>query len=356
MRRLGDEIATRTQRLWKNRCSACERILRSFEKGPALWPETMALVAPAGAGMLDTMPPEAKPVLKALLVVAHPDDESECAAVIYRITHELGGIVDQVIVTNGEAGGQYAAPAQTYYGLPITKSEEGRKHLCKIRRDELLRASRILGVRRHCFLDQKDTGFTLDIQDGLQAWDLTLIRGRLLKLLRGGDYDLVLTLLPGADLHGHHQAVTLLALEAVAELAQDKRPAVLGVRAENAEPGRFSELAGFPLTRASDARPVWGFDRRAELCDSTRLDYSIIVHWVIAEHKSQGMFQMEYGRKTHEYFWLFEVSGAWGTSRWRRFLEAFGKPAERDPASGTPAALHVPESKYATAGPSHGVL
>ncbi|HEY4086408.1 MAG TPA: hypothetical protein VGM43_10745 [Bryobacteraceae bacterium] len=34
--------------------------------------------------------------LKALLVVAHPDDESECAAFVYRITHELGGVADQI--------------------------------------------------------------------------------------------------------------------------------------------------------------------------------------------------------------------------------------------------------------------
>lgn len=62
----------------------------------------------------------AAPPLKALLVVAHPDDESECAAFLYRITHELGGIADQVVVTNGEGGHHYAAPAARYYGLPRT--------------------------------------------------------------------------------------------------------------------------------------------------------------------------------------------------------------------------------------------
>ncbi len=50
---------------------------------------------------------ESSPRLKVLLVVAHPDDESECAAFLYHVTHELGGVVDQVVVTNGEAGTQY---------------------------------------------------------------------------------------------------------------------------------------------------------------------------------------------------------------------------------------------------------
>jgi hypothetical protein len=33
------------------------------------------------------------------------------------------------------------------------------------------------------------------------------------------------------------------------------------------------------------------------------------VNWVIAEHKSQGLFQNDYSREEYEQFWLFEVSG-----------------------------------------------
>jgi len=48
-----------------------------------------------------------------------------------------------------------------------------------------------------------------------------------------------------------------------------------------------------------------------------QLDHRIVVNWVISEHKSQGFFQMEGCRRTHEHFWLFEVSGEAGTARWR---------------------------------------
>jgi hypothetical protein len=39
------------------------------------------------------------------------------------------------------------------------------------------------------------------------------------------------------------------------------------------------------------------------------LNYQIIVNWVIASHKSQGLFQMDAGRHDVERFWRFEVSG-----------------------------------------------
>jgi LmbE family N-acetylglucosaminyl deacetylase len=38
---------------------------------------------------------------KVLLVVAHPDDEYTFAATVYRVAKELGGAVDEVIITDG---------------------------------------------------------------------------------------------------------------------------------------------------------------------------------------------------------------------------------------------------------------
>jgi N-acetylglucosamine malate deacetylase 2 len=254
--------------------------------------------------------------------VAHPDDESECAAVLYRITHELGGIVDQVVVTNGEAGHQYSAPAEAYYRLSLSQDNGGRKRLARLRREELLRASRILGIRHNYFFDQKDTGLTFDPHDGFQAWDVERIRRQLLKLLEREKYDLVIVLLPTAATHGHHQTVAYLTLQAVAELRPEQRPAVLGAQTGSA--AEFSGLDGFPLTRTTSSNPAWSFDRRTPLYCHRALDYSIVVNWVIAEHKSQGIFQMEYGRRTREYFWLFQVSGSTGESRWRHFVRMLG--------------------------------
>src|ERR1051326_1544551 len=41
---------------------------------------------------------------KVLIVIAHPDDESAFSATVYKITHELKGTVDLLMVTNGEGG------------------------------------------------------------------------------------------------------------------------------------------------------------------------------------------------------------------------------------------------------------
>ena len=292
------------------------RIFRSFATGGTLWPEAAAFsTAP------ELMLKDATPGIKALLVVAHPDDESECAAVLYRITHELGGTVDQVIVTNGEAGFQHAAPAQAYYQLELAREDVGRKHLPKIRRREVLRASRILGIRTTHFLNQKDNGFTVDLREGMRTWDVGRVQGRLVELLEHENYDLVFTLLPTEDTHGHHQSVALLVLQSVAEFAPEQRPVILGVRTATSIadlPDRFSGLTDFSLTKTTRA-PVWSFDRSTPMLGQPALDYSIVVNWVIAEHKSQGMFQMEFGRKRFECFWLFDIGGMTGRSRWDRF-------------------------------------
>jgi LmbE family N-acetylglucosaminyl deacetylase len=294
-----------------NWCAAKKRILRGLAAGGTLWPEA----APFGVGAF--APLEVKPSLKVLLVVAHPDDESECAAVLYRITHELGGVVDQVTVTNGEAGFHWASPAQEFYGLSLAEEHVGRKHLPRIRRKEVLRANRILGIRRSYFLDQQDTGFTFDAHVGLDTWNTSYVTGFLSRLIKQEEYDLVLTLLPTADTHGHHKSVAILLLQAVASFPREQRPATLGLRTQASEENHsepYAPLPGFPLTETTSAASVWQFDR-ATTFGRSGLPYSIIANWVIAEHKSQGMFQMELGRHAHEHFWLFEVTSTNGRQR-----------------------------------------
>ena len=279
-----------------------DRQFLSITASAATWPDVAAF---------NPVPTEPEPI-QALLVNAHPDDESESAAVVYRITHESGGTVDQVVVTNGEGGHRYAALAEAYYRLPLTSATGRRELLGQIRREELMRASRILGIRHNYFLDQTDTGVTRSATDALEAWDTARIKQELSTLLHFERYNLVLILLPTPETHGHHQAVAALTLEAVAELDAEDRPAVLGVRTATSgagDPGGFSALTGYPLTRTTTAKPIWSFDRRTPLSCHRSLDYSIVVNWVIAEHKSQGFFQMEYGRRTHEHFWLFEAAG-----------------------------------------------
>src|ERR1700683_1201548 len=172
--------------------------------GTAMWPDAADFARLVLANSDTTELAEAASPLKVLLVNAHPDDESESAAVVYRITHELAGIVDQVVVTNGEGGYRYAALAEAFYRLPLTNAIDRRELLGPIRREEVMRASRILGIRHSYFLDQTDTGVTSSAADGMEAWDIARIRQELRTLLEFEHYNLVLILLPTPDTHGHH--------------------------------------------------------------------------------------------------------------------------------------------------------
>jgi hypothetical protein len=99
---------------------------------------------------------------KLLIVAAHPDDEYAFAATTYRLTRELGWAADHVVITNGEAGYRYSALAEAIYGVGLTGESQGRNRLPAIRKRETLAAGKVLGIRRHYFLDQRDSGFGTD--------------------------------------------------------------------------------------------------------------------------------------------------------------------------------------------------
>jgi N-acetylglucosamine malate deacetylase 2 len=109
---------------------------------------------------------------RVLLIVAHPDDEYEVAGTVYRITKELSGTVDQVIITDGEGGFRYSLLAGRYYKFDLTNEPVGRKKLPGIREREARRAGNILGIRHQWFLHEPDEHFTLDAEEVLQkSWN-----------------------------------------------------------------------------------------------------------------------------------------------------------------------------------------
>ena len=71
---------------------------------------------------------------KVLIITAHPDDETGCAAAVYKITHSLKGKVDLALITNGEAGFKYSTLAEDIYGAELTDEAIGRKLLPTIRK------------------------------------------------------------------------------------------------------------------------------------------------------------------------------------------------------------------------------
>ncbi len=238
-------------------------------------------------------------------------------------------MVDQVVITNGEGGYRFSTLAERIYGEKLTNERTGRARLPQIRRRETLAAGKILGIRDHHFLGQCDARFTLDAAEALdQFWDCGRVRRTLASLMARHQYDFVFTLLPRDSTHGHHQAATLLALQAVEAMPESRRPVVLA-----AEPGQTAELipysclSGAPITQALVGEPASVFERTRSFGFENALRYDIVVNWVISEHKSQGMFQNDWGRHDVERFWLLALGPADAVERTRRLLQILFKPA-----------------------------
>ncbi len=272
----------------------------------------LAIVVLAASALPQSLPAKGKadePAgLRVLLVVAHPDDEYEMAGTVYRITKELSGRVNQLIITDGEAGYHYSSLAEQYYGVKLTNELDGRKQLPRIRREEARRAARILGIEHQWFLNEKDDHFTLDADEVLKnSWNRKRVLKSILERLRQGHYDYVFVLLPVAETHGAHKAASILTMEAVAELPTELRPVVLGAHASPTSEEDFTMLSQFPTTETVDAKTRLHFDRDSRFGYNHSLTYQIVVDWVIAEHKSQGLFQNRCRQDRFENFWVFRA-------------------------------------------------
>lgn len=248
---------------------------------------------------------------RVLIVTAHPDDESGMAATIFKLTHAHDGVADLALVTNGEGGYKYSSLGNIIYGLELTDERVGRANLPEIRKNELVEGGNVIGLRRYFFLEQQDHRYTLDVDSTLtEVWNTARTTDRLVEIMRKGSYDYVFGLLPTPGTHGHHKGATILALRAAARLAPSERPVVLGVStsSEGDSVERFTGLPGYPETTISSGLPSFEFDRRASFGYKNRLDYQIVVNWLIAEHKSQGTMQLGVNGGDREEFWWFDAN------------------------------------------------
>ena len=231
---------------------------------------------------------------RVLIVVAHPDDESCFAATVYEITHNLGGTVDQLVITNGEGGYRYSLLAESLYGEALTDEAVGRAALPEIRKRELLEAGHYLGIHDHFFLNQRDVRNTKDIDEVLeQHWQPGVALAAVERRLATGHYDFVFTLFPSPETHGAHKAATLTALGAVQQVHEAaKRPVVLGCQTAAAGASKPA-WEGFESARHrfQIIPDVLITDRNVKFGFNNALSYQIIVSWVVAAHKSQGAFQ-----------------------------------------------------------------
>lgn len=278
----------------------------------------------AGPATAQTQPPP----VRALIVTAHPDDDAAFAGTVYQITHQLGGIVDLALVTDGSGGFRYSTLAEPIYGLDLTDEQVARQYLPAIRQRELMAGGAIVGVRKYFFLDQLDHEYTQNADTVLaHVWDSAFVRGRLADLMREERYDLVFGLLPFPQNHGHHKAATILALHAAQSLPADRRPVVLGgfPCAFGGQTLVFDSLPGYPETKVTGG-PLARFDLTQKFGFNDRLDFRIVVNWVIAEHKSQGTMQLLMNQGTEECYWYFDVNGRGGRAPVVELFESLRVP------------------------------
>ncbi len=265
---------------------------------------------------------------KVLVVTAHPDDETGMAAVIYKVTHELNGTVDQCVITNGEGGYKYSTLAEAYYNLELTNEKVGRENLPRIRKQELVNAGKIIGMNNIYFMDQKDAHYGLDEREPLDTtWNVNWVTTRLKEIMSNTKYDYVFCLLPVPETHAHHKAATMLALRTVQQLPVSQRPIVLGVTGSSLKDTitvQFEQLKNYTETKVEKGA-VYSFDKSAPFGYKNKLSYKIVVNWEIAEHKSQGTMQLAMNYGDLENYWYFAINPTEGKEKCKAFFEQLKK-------------------------------
>lgn len=270
----------------------------------------------------------AGPPGKTLLVVAHPDDEYYFAATVYRMAVQLGATVDELVITNGEGGFRYSTLAEPYYRKSLTVEVIGRKELPAIRRREAIDAGKILGIRKHFFLGQKDARFTTDEEEAPSYyWNSAFITSKIEMLVKREHYSYIFALLPRSTTHGHHQAATVLAATAIQVLPQNLRPVLLGFDTDAAI---FVPTPAVARTQKWTPAYAYAFDRNASFGFQNALSYQIIVSWMIAAHKSQGLLQTWCGKDAKEYIWVDLESASKARAAADSFFQTLGPDAIHD--------------------------
>lgn len=138
-----------------------------------------------------------------LVVVAHPDDETEIGAYLARAIFDEKKRVAVVFGTRGNQGGDERSLAQSS-ALGVIRETEARQALAS------------MGVMNVWFLNGLDTPGQ-SVLDSLETWNHGDSLGRLVRLVRLTRPTVVATWLPdwvAGENHGDHQAAGVIATEA----------------------------------------------------------------------------------------------------------------------------------------------
>lgn len=147
-------------------------------------------------------PPDARFKVDLLVVVAHPDDETEIGAYLARAIFDEKKRVAVVFGTRGNSGGN-------------AEGQEQAGALGAIREIEAREALAHFGVMDVWFLNGLDTPGQ-DVLDSLETWNHGESLGRLVRLIRLTRPSVIATWLPdwaAGENHGDHQAAGVIATE-----------------------------------------------------------------------------------------------------------------------------------------------
>ena len=267
---------------------------------------------------------------KVLVVTAHPDDETGFSVTMFKITHELKGTVDMAVMTDGGGGFADSQLGAMYFGLNLTDSVVARTHLPMIRKQEIINAGKIMGVRNIYFMEQPDDWYTTDITPYISGknWDIPYVERRMDKLLAERDYDFVITMLPHPGQHGHHKTSVMMALRAVQRFKGAKKPIIIAgsPMREGTKPTEFSMLEGYPETKIKPDAPKFTLNRAYRFAENDKLSYKIVADWVIAEYKSQGAIQENGIHKTDtEIYHYYDINDVSGISKVNKLFDDLAK-------------------------------
>jgi len=270
---------------------------------------------------------------RVLGIIAHPDDEFTFAGVLFKTATHLGGVCELLTITDGQGGFKYATIGAALHGVDLTDEEIGRRELPRLRLQEQLESSRLIGVQTLHYLGQRDHRYTTDLDEilapGADVWDLGAVRRALDARLAAGYYDFVLIHAPTVTTHAHHQAASLLALEAVQRMAPTARPLVLCAEVEDGPdngPPWISPATkeAFPAARSTGG--PFNFDRKQPFGYRERLDYQLVIDAAIGRHVTQGSLLRMIGQGTREEYWLLGDDSDAARERCARWFTRLAEP------------------------------
>jgi LmbE family N-acetylglucosaminyl deacetylase len=155
------------------------------------------------AQVIKPVPPDDRFKADILVVVAHPDDETEVTGYLARAIFDEHKRVAVIFGTRGDGGGDATGQEQAA-ALGAEREIEARRALAT------------LGVQNVWFLGGPDTPGQ-DVLRSLETWNHGAALGQAVRLVRLTRPDVILTWLPeyvAGENHGDHQASGVIATEA----------------------------------------------------------------------------------------------------------------------------------------------